>query len=352
MFMNFNYAFRSPPHAHALDDGSIVRLTEMEQRELDRLHSKVGQLSAKALAVGMGAGREAPAPTSFVVHLMEALILEIATWMLSVDLETIAQDDGMTQTAPNNQDLLALLGHLTPSEAKLLRDGICHNGDLWKGLCKLLPSPDINPLPPIRPPKYEAMRARYLSWINTLHRALPTPSVHDTAPAAGPGPCKPTPQQVALVTGVARQMSSIHDSSGLGADIAPHLIVTLPGWPAGRPLQILSMEGQKLQTTGPDLAPGKEPVTVLLDSKKGQHWGMLNGRQMPCDSFYRAVLIGMTAPEQRALIESVGGDPDRIYGSASFTRLREAMGQQLAAHPEQFGPLLELMLLNKTTAER
>lgn len=355
MFMNFNYGFRAPPHAHELDDGRIVRLTDMEQRELDRLHRKIGQISDKAVAAGMEAGGEATAPTGFVVHMMEALILEIATWMLSVDLETIAQDDMTSQAAPRNEELLALLGQLTPSEANLLRDGICHNRDLWKGLCKLSPSPDLNPLPPIRPPKYEAMRGRYLSWVNTLLRALPAPSAHaPDAPAEGTAR-KPTPQQAALVTSVAEQMSRMNDLSGLAADIAPHLVVMLPGWPAGRPLQILSLDGQTLHEAGPDLAPGQQPVTVLSD-QQGQFWGQSGTRKVPtppaADRFYRAILASMTTPERSALLESVGGNPDDAFASDSITRLREAARQQLAANPQQFGPLLEVMHLKKTMAQR
>lgn len=356
MFMNFNYGFRAPPHAHELDDGRIVRLKDMEQRELDRLEIKLNQISDKILEVGMQAGGEATAPTAFAVHLIQALTLDIATWFLSVDLERIVEDDAMATAVPTNQDLLALIRQLTPSEANLLRDGLCQSQVLWKGLCKLSPSPDLNPIAPIRPEKYEAMRARFLSWINTLRRALPTPSAHDVAPLAEVPSGKPTPQQAALVSGVAQQMSRMNDSSGLGADIAPHLVVTLPGWPAGRPLQILSMDKQKLQAAGPDLAPGKEPVTVLSDRKLGLHWGVFNGRRVPTppvgDSFYRAVLASLSAPEQKALLEGVGGDPDQPYGSASLTRLREATSQQLAAHPQQFGPLLELMLLKRTQAER
>ncbi len=360
MFTNFNYAFRTPPHAHELDNGRTVRLTEMEQRELDRLHLKLGQISDKALAFGMRAGGEATAPTEFVTHLIETLIMEIGIWMLSVDLEAIVKDDAMSQTAPKNQALLDMVGQLHPSEAKLLRDSICHNGELWRGLCKLSPSVDLNPLPPIRTEQYNAMRFRFLSWINTLQRALPTPSVHDTAPQAELPACKPTPQQVTLVATVAQQMSRIHDGGELGADIAPHLVVTLPGWPKGRPLQVLSVDGQKLQAAGPGPSPGKEtgkePVTVLVDRTGGKHWGVCNGRRVPTpavgDSFYRALLTSLTVPERSALLESVGGDPSDAFGDASMTSLREATRQQLAGHPEQFGPLLELLQLKKTAAQR
>lgn len=355
MLEKITQAFTAAPHAYQLADGHTLRLTDREQREVERFNRWVEQTKRRILDVMTAAAPGASAPSAFADLVVEALISDIGMWFLSVDPTKLVADEALANTPPVLPDLLDLLSQLTPSEAQRVREGICQSRELWRSLCERSPCAALDPEVTDRSPETLAMRVRFMSWSNAVNRALPVPSIRDTrAGARGLSPL--TPKQHALVADAARELATMHEWSGLGGEIAPHVIVTLPGWPAGRPLQILTHERIKLDQFGPDLAPGKQPVTLLFDRLEGHYSGLVNGRKVPTppkgDCFYRAVLASMTTPERDALLESVGGFPDDAYGDASLTSLRTAASRQLTADPARFAPLLELMQLAEASPGR
>lgn len=348
-------AFTATPHAYQLADGHTLRLTDREQREVERFNRWVEQTKNRILDVMIAAAPGAPAPSAFAGLVVEALISDIGMWFLSVDPTKLVADEALDDLPPVLPDLLDVLSQLKPSEAQRVREGICQSRELWRSLCESSPCTALDPEVTDRSPETLAMRVRFMSWSNAINRALPVPSIRDTR-GGSPVPSKLTSRQTALVTDAARELATMHEWRGLGGEIAPHVIVTLPGWPAGRPLQILTLEGDKLDQFGPDLAPGQKPVTLLFDRLEGHYCGQVNGRKVPTppggDCFYRAVLTSMTTPERDALLERVGGFPDDAFGDASLARLRTAASRQLTANAQRFAPLLELMQLAEASPGR
>ncbi len=361
MYSQFARAFAAPPHVYELANGQTLRLMDMERRELERLQLKVSEMTTKVLGAAVAADPRAPVPTDFASHVTEALIMEFSFWFLSVQRDQIAADHEMNQVPQVLPDLLELVRSMSPSEGRLVREAVCQSPQLWRMLCALSPSLDLNPDHVPRTPHYEAMRLRFLSWVNTINREIPTPSVRDDTGADSPPPKpprspQPTPRQRELLQEAAREIRTLHTWQGLGGEIAPHAIVTLPGWPAGRPLQIRNMDGTLLDQFGPAQAPGKTPVTMLLDHREGHYAAQINGRKVPTptggDCFYRATLVALGTEDRTALLKAVDADDEDAFGDATLSRLREATSRQLEAEPMRFGPMLELLQLAETSPGR
>lgn len=393
----------APVHAYALGDGHTLNLNPQEQKALERLQHQLSNIAQRLLDVGVAADPRAPAPTKNAFKVIESLITDAALWFLSVDPKKLAKDHDMAQQPLVRQDMLRRIHSVTLAEAKLIQNAVCTSRQLWRELCTLADSPDFNPDAARHPQVYDDVRMRIYPWINTINRALESRLMAEqgssapqaaeaaepaksttprTAPArpARPAPPRPpalakpqaspppqtppkpqatskpqapqrppraTPQQAALVAQAAREIRTLHEWRGLGGEIVPHVIVTLPGWPTGCSLHIRNMQGAMLDEFGPPLGAGKAPVTLLLNAGEGHYSAHINGQRVPVpaggDCFYRAILAGMSTPDRSALLESVGADPAEPYSADSMSKLREATSGQLAAAPARFGPLLELM---------
>ncbi len=368
-----------PVHAYALGDGHTLNLNPQEQKALERLQHQISNIAQRLLDVGVAADPRAPAPTKNAFKVIESLITDAALWFLSVDPKKLAKDLDMAQQPLVRQDMLRRIDSVTLAEAKLIQNAVCTSRQLWRELCTLAQSPDFNPDAPRHPQVYDDVRMRIYPWINTINRALEsrlmaeqgssapqaaeaaepvksTTSLTPPARPARPAPARPqaparppraTPQQAALVAQAAREIRTMHEWRGLGGEIVPHVIVTLPGWPTGCSLHIRNMQGAMLDEFGPPLAAGKTPVTLLLNAGEGHYSAHINGQRVPVpaggDCFYRAILVSMSSEDRTAFLESVGADPTEPYAAASLAKLREATSGQLAAAPARFGPLLELM---------
>lgn len=358
----------APVHAYALGDGHTLTLTPYEQKALERLRNQLTGMARRLLDAGLAADPKAAAPTPHAINVIESIVTDVALWFLSMDAKKLARDPEMQQQPPLLPDLLRRLAALPAIDAKVVQHAVCTSKHLWRELCFLSQSADFNPDSTQHPQVYNDMRLRYYPWINKINRALEerlTPDPRSASPAFKPAqsdeplpppkppratPQKPpraTPQQAALVAKAAQEISTPHEWRGLGGEIAPHVVVTLPGWPSGCPLHICNMQGGLLDTFGPPPAPGKRPVTLLLNAGEGHYSAQTATGRVPVppggDCFYRAILVGMSSADRTAFLESVGADPKAPYTAESLSKLREATSQQLAAAPARFGSILELL---------
>lgn len=372
----------APVHAYALGDGHTLNLNPQEQKALERLQLKLSAMAQQLLQTGIAADPRAPVPTQNALNVLESLITHVSLWFLSVDPKKLAMDHDMKEQPPVLPEMLKRIKSVSLAEAKLIQHAICTSRQLWRELCFLSQSADFNPDALRHPQVYNDVRMRIFPWINTINRALEerltseqsasAPQASEPAtstkpptrparpaplaqiappkppkPPTPPKPLKATPQQSALVAQAAQEIRTLHEWRGLGGEIVPHVIVTLPGWPTGCPLHIRNMQGAMLDEFGPPVAPGKTPVTLLLNAGEGHYSAQVNGRKVPVptggDCFYRAILAGMSNPDRTALLQSVGAEPQAQWNADSLSKLREATSRQLAAAPARFGPLLELM---------
>lgn len=121
---------------------------------------------------------------------------------------------------------------------------------------------------------------------------------------------------------------------GLGADLAPHLITSMPGWPKDLSLRIEDKAGKWAPLEFGQLGPDRAPVTVQLDHAR-QHYSPIVGgrlREVPAkgDCFYESVLRAMRVEDQQALFKGM-----RFPRGAGMADLIRAMRRQVSEELER-----------------
>lgn len=339
--------FSPDPHGPAVSK-------EMGLRELERLQRKVETMTASVMDSALAAHPRLDDSDGFSRRLMEALIEDFATWFVGVDPSEIADDHDLTQMPRVAEGLPGVLQKLGPDEATLIREGLCHSDELWRLLCQLSPSRDLDPDVKPRTPTYDAMRHRYLFWVNAVNRDLPQTSAVSSPSAAGPTPAPRRLEPVLL--DAAREIRRPGQWQGATSEIAPHAVPRLAGWPPTRTLQIQELGSATTYEFGSMKMANRPAVKLFLDERTGQYSALVNGRKVPTppngDSFFRAVLSGLEVGERHVLLNSIGADETDPYGDDSLRRLRDATAQQLESNPKRFTPILELaqMLQQRPTS--
>ncbi|WP_421036006.1 hypothetical protein [Mitsuaria sp. CC2] len=125
--------------------------------------------------------------------------------------------------------------------------------------------------------------------------------------------------------------------SGLGADLAPHLITSMPAWPQDLSLRIEDKAGKwhplEFGRSGLD----RVPVTVQLDHVRQHYSPIVDGqpRDVPAkgDCFYESVLRAMRVEDQRALFK--GMHFQKGEKGAGMAALIRAMRRQVAEELER-----------------
>lgn len=320
---------------------------DMGTRELERLQRKVGEMTAAVMDSALAAQPQLTETDGFSRRLMETVIEDFVTWFAKVNPSEIADDHDLTQMPQVLPALSFVLQRLDPDDAALIREGLCHSDQLWRLLCKLSPSIELNPDAKPRTPTYDAMRHRYLFWVNAVNRDLPQPSAVNSTAATGP---TPAPRRLApVLLDAAREIRLPGQWQGATAEIAPHVVPRLAGWPPTRTLQIQELGSPTSYEFGSMKMANRPPVKLFLNESTGQYSALVNGRKVPTppngDSFFRAVLSGLDVGEREVLLTSIGADPTDPFGEDSLRRLREATAQQLESNPKRFTPILELFQL-------
>ncbi|WP_431289030.1 hypothetical protein [Roseateles chitinivorans] len=120
---------------------------------------------------------------------------------------------------------------------------------------------------------------------------------------------------------------------GLGADLAPHLITSMPAWPKDLSLRIADKEGKWEQVFGQS-GPERRPATVQFDPVRQHYSPIVDGRlrEVPAkgDCFYESVLRSMPVEDQRALFKGI-----RFPKGAGMSDLIRAMRRQVADELER-----------------
>ncbi len=372
-----------------------VTLKEMEARELDRTTRKVCEMAAALAHTAVAADPKAPHCGDAPIRVMEALVMDFVLWFLSSDPDRIAADTDLNDVPTLMGDMKPVLQLLSPAEAKLVRQGLCESGQLWRMVCELSPSPLMNPDAKVRTPQYDAMRMRFLKWVNDVSRELPVQASASAskapasasraqasaskAPLAAPLPSRSGASAIAeasrtgasasssappaLLLEAARQIRTMHAWQGLGGEIAVYVMPHLKGWPAGRDLKIIGSDGTprielaagNAGKSTPAMRAGAAPAPVILslDPRLGHYSAQVNGRKVPTppggDCFYRSVLAGLGTADRTALLLSIGADAEDPFGDEAILKLRNATADQLVADPTRFAPMLELLQFSGQT---
>ncbi|UXH79998.1 hypothetical protein [Roseateles amylovorans] len=353
--------FSQGTHVHLGASGQTIRLNNQEQRELERLERKVSTITQALIDTALLAHPQLKGMDSLPRLAMEALTQDFLGWFLSVDPDQMADDHEMQHMPTILPELADILRQLSPGEARLIRDGLCQGNQLWGMVCKLSPSPALDPHAKVRTPAYDAMRSRYLCWVNAVNRELQATADSSTGStstgttaAARPTPARRTLDPLLLEA--AREIRMPHQWGGLGGDIAPHVLPYLKGWPAGRGLEIQNQDGFAPSLFSNGKASGKPPVTLCLDDVTGHYCAVVNGRKVPTpfngDCLYRAVLVALDPADRQALMQSIGADDRDTFSDDTFLKLREATARQLESGASRFTPTLQLIQIVGQPAPR
>lgn len=184
MFSIFSGSAPTSSRIYEIADGKNVTLTKSEARELERMTRKVCEMAAALAHTAVAADPSAPHCGDTPIRVMEALIMDFVLWFMSADPDRIAADTELNDLPTLMDDMKPVLRMLSPAEGQLVRQGVCESGQLWRMVCGLSPSPLMNPDAKVRSPQYEAMRMRFLKWVNDVSRELPTRGAAPTTRAA------------------------------------------------------------------------------------------------------------------------------------------------------------------------
>ena len=121
---------------------------------------------------------------------------------------------------------------------------------------------------------------------------------------------------------------------GLGADLAPHLITSMPAWPKELSLRIEDKAGKWAPLTFGRSGSDRAPVTIRLDHNRQHYSPIVDGqaRAVPAkgDCFYESVLRAMRVEDQRALFKGM-----RFPKGAGMPDLIRAMRRQVSEELER-----------------
>lgn len=122
-------------------------------------------------------------------------------------------------------------------------------------------------------------------------------------------------------------------------DIAPSLIVRLPGWPKARALSIMNERGiETIRITPPNGREEFPPIKLLLHNK--HYSSITNHGLIPIkkdgDCFYNAVLACLNEKEKIDLLSNP-------YSADAATQLRYHLIHYICAHPKEVEELLDIV---------
>lgn len=128
--------------------------------------------------------------------------------------------------------------------------------------------------------------------------------------------------------------------SGPSSILPPQLLQGCPGWPLGRPLEIVEAQDHAALSHAGRRSSGIEPVRIVRTPGTEVYAGLRDGQRVEVepdgDSFYAAVLAALSDADRQTLLRAAGCEAHHMASIPhAVTALREHFANYLLNHREE-----------------